>query len=867
MKKLLAALLAVTMCVTALLGLFTLNVSGQISEIYLSDLTYLETSYAGWSTIKINKSVNDGGLRLNNAGSAMSFSRGVAAHANSMVEYDLSTLGAIRFTSYIGVCADGGNGYSSVDFEVKVDGVSLYKSEILYINSKAVLVNVAIPAGAKTLTLLTTSAGDGENSDHSAWFDAKLYTVEENDTLASDIFFEAEQYTLFAGRGMQLNTSALPAGALTGEVIYSVEDPSIASVTPDGYVFGKDLGATVVKAYYPALDMSATTILRVCSDANYTVDEQTWEVREDGDDPVTRDYPAANMAVLPITYGNTNLDVGSSLLMPAPEGDFEITVKVSGGLAYDYQLVGLVAYTGEGSMVTMSRRYHSYLGGNIFCASTFVDNYDDRSTSDPTPAKDAYLKMTKSGNSFTGYYSFDGENWTKISDAIVSEIGSSDELKIGITAMTSSGGYVPVLFTDFTLNGEYVPFSVKSTDPIMQVKTGKTMQTVSSLLGNGDYSDFTYTIEDTTLATVDENGLVTGIKPGITKLTATKGEESQSFVLRVASSKIAGSFDTDVWQIVNPSQNAPSFEGNTAVIKISTGDLGQNKIVSNLVLTTPSTKDFDISVKISGGLSSDYESIGLVAYASNIAAVTMERRSHSWLGGNIFCITNVVDENNSSEASRAAETESGVSTDAWVRLVKEGNSFTGYYSYDGESWTSVGTQINENVSAAEDLKVGLIARSGVYGTDKSATYTDFTYNGTVIPFCVIDKACVALTEEAYRLPVGADASALPETVYCYMESGVFANVAVEWNTEEVDFTCPGVYRITGEAEDLTVQVLLAIGNDFDGDGDENISDVTVLLSYLAGNEDVLAHPVSPDVNGDGEVSISDVTALLGYLAG
>ena len=116
MKKILAALLSVTMCLTAILGLFSLTSTGQISEIYLNELSYLSSSKAGWSEIKLNRSVNDGGLRLNNAGAPMSFAKGVAAHADSIVEYDLSSLSAVRFTSYIGVCADG-----EISMETNVD--------------------------------------------------------------------------------------------------------------------------------------------------------------------------------------------------------------------------------------------------------------------------------------------------------------------------------------------------------------------------------------------------------------------------------------------------------------------------------------------------------------------------------------------------------------------------------------------------------------------------------------------------------------------------------------------------------------------------------------------------------------------------
>ena len=124
-----------------------------------------------------------------------------------------------------------------------------------------------------------------------------------------------------------------------------------------------------------------------------------------------------------------------------------------------------------------------------------------------------------------------------------------------------------------TLNGEEIPFSIKSSDLTMKVAAGKTVQTVSSLLGSGEYGDLSYEVADTTLATVDEKGLVTGIKPGVTVLTATKGGESQSFLLQVFSDKM-NAFDEDTWQIVNPNGNPPSFDGTTAVIGIPTGDFG-----------------------------------------------------------------------------------------------------------------------------------------------------------------------------------------------------------------------------------------------------------------------------------------------------
>ncbi|MBQ9129276.1 MAG: dockerin type I repeat-containing protein, partial [Clostridia bacterium] len=139
--------------------------------------------------------------------------------------------------------------------------------------------------------------------------------------------------------------------------------------------------------------------------------------------------------------------------------------------------------------------------------------------------------------------------------------------------------------------------------------------------------------------------------------------------------------------------------------------------------------------------------------------------------------------------------------------------------------------------------------------------------GTLIPFCVADKACVAYGEEIYRLPVGAEASALPEALLCYMESGIFEEQAVEWNTQGADLTRPGVYEIEGSVDGLTVKALLVVGWDLDGDGKESISDVTVLLNHLSGAEGALIKEATADLDGDGKESISDVTALLNYLSG
>jgi hypothetical protein len=64
----------------------------------------------------------------------------------------------------------------------------------------------------------------------------------------------------------------------------------------------------------------------------------------------------------------------------------------------------------------------------------------------------------------------------------------------------------------------------------------------------------------------------------------------------------------------------------------------------------------------------------------------------------------------------------------------------------------------------------------------------------------------------------------------------------------------------------TLDVTLLPEGDLNADGCVDISDVTVLLSQLAGNS-VIAEDVDQDLNKDGGVDISDITALLNVLAG
>ncbi len=346
---------------------------------------------------------------------------------------------------------------------------------------------------------------------------------------------------------------------------------------------------------------------------------------------------------------------------------------------------------------------------------------------------------------------------------------------------------------------------------VYSIKQGRSAQVVASkVIGDSSLSDLEYKITNESIATVDETGRVYGVVPGVTTLVAknkTTGE-SERIVIQVYLER---STDSGIWEVINPTNNdkSPIVSVNTPKklqMTILTGDI--NGAPQNLFLTDAPEGDFEITIKLSGGLNKDFQSIGLVAYNDRGSMVTMERRSHSYFGGNVFCLS--TSTNGSYQEHYTAETNSAAT--AYVKMTKQGNVFTGYFSYDGENWTKISNTITSpTVAGSSDLKIGLIARSGSYGAEKLVTYENFTLDGTVIPFIPDEEICQLLSEETITLEVGGK---LPESLKAYYNTGKMSDVNVTWDDDGVDYNTAGEYTATATIDDglsVTVKVVITGG--------------------------------------------------------
>ncbi|MGY3205320.1 NPCBM/NEW2 domain-containing protein [Streptomyces sp. TE5632] len=148
------------------------SVAPEDGTTYLSDLTPL-TAVNGWGPVEKDRSngekaAGDGGT-LTIGGRA--WGKGLGVHAHSSVEY--FTAGRCeQVTALVGLDDETG-ARGTVAFEIRADGERVAATGLLT-NSQDAQQLTAEVSGARTVTLVVTDGGDGNEYDHADWADLKI---------------------------------------------------------------------------------------------------------------------------------------------------------------------------------------------------------------------------------------------------------------------------------------------------------------------------------------------------------------------------------------------------------------------------------------------------------------------------------------------------------------------------------------------------------------------------------------------------------------------------------------------------------------------------------------------------------------------
>ena len=135
--------------------------------VYCTDLDWRSASTGSGKIVK-DRSYSGNALRL----AGKTIARGLGCHAPAKFVYDTDGKYA-RFAATVGLDADVGEA-GSVQFVVSADGQQLFSSPVLRGAAATQTVDVPI-RGKKQVTLEVLDGGDGINSDHADWGDARFY--------------------------------------------------------------------------------------------------------------------------------------------------------------------------------------------------------------------------------------------------------------------------------------------------------------------------------------------------------------------------------------------------------------------------------------------------------------------------------------------------------------------------------------------------------------------------------------------------------------------------------------------------------------------------------------------------------------------
>ncbi|GEM_PF-516315 len=381
----------------------------------------------------------------------------------------------------------------------------------------------------------------------------------EAPNLIRNITLDKTVATVVEEEALTLKATIDPVNPDISQIVWSSSNPEVATVDSNGVVVGLKAGKTTI---------TASSKVDASIKAECTVTVLMWPykladgwrfIRENTANKKLLGENKLQMVTLPGDLGE-HTTAQNVLLRDAPKGDFIATVKVNNSaLAKNYQTIALTAYANDTRVISTMRRHHGGLGGNVFELFSYNGGYDEKKLSDNKKDGAAWLKLERVGDTFTGYYSYDNLNWVKIGTANPNnDVTGSQNLKLGLYATNGNGvnAPTPVVFEDFTVNGETIAFAATKTNYVTAIKNPRSItvdkgtafdkialpQTVSATLATGESKDFAVVWSDAgydanTVGTYALTGTLT-MEGGITNPDSLKAsidvevkEKSQSTIV------------------------------------------------------------------------------------------------------------------------------------------------------------------------------------------------------------------------------------------------------------------------------------------------------------------------------------------------
>lgn len=378
--------------------------------------------------------------------------------------------------------------------------------------------------------VLTVTGGCG-NFDYMKLVSDSTLSLTGNDIPVSKVELSGDN-TLKVGNTLQLSATVVPGNATNKKVVYSSSDNSIATVDENGVVTGLKAGKVTITATAEGTTVSASIEIRVANNVPqdfYFEGHEAVPVEGTGSKPLAMPHPTetSESALNGNFVGEINQNFGAKLVFVINASE-AATADVYFNIASPYADSNVFDITVNGEVVNYSASL-SKTGWGTFQEYKF-----------------ATIQLKE------------GKNVIVITVARGS-CGNFDYMRLNSLAELSWAERV---------QPESVTLSADKTT-ITEVGKAQLTATVSP---DADVKYVNYSSSDTTVATVDLNGLVTALKPGTVTITAT-----------TADGKKTGSIEITITEVVLTDyyfegEDAAWTDGSMGAIAMAgAGDIGNAK--------------------------------------------------------------------------------------------------------------------------------------------------------------------------------------------------------------------------------------------------------------------------------------------------
>ena len=296
-------------------------------------------------------------------------------------------------------------------------------------------------------------------------------------------------------------------------------------------------------------------------------------------DNVNTIYPVSGIT---LDKSEVDLLVGQTLNLNATVAPVNATCK---DIIWSSNNPDYVSVDGSGKVTALD-------GGRVTITATTKDNAFVASCviNSIVPVKDISLGYNEVeayvGEEFTMYYTFAPENptdieveWSSSNEnvATVSEDGTVKILSEGeatITVTTNDGGFKDNCIINAT---DYIEATGITIDETLEIAVGESKQLQAQITpSNATSKDIFWLVEDMEIAEISDEGTVTAIKEGTTKIYAYAGSEEGPEAICTVTVKLAGSAEPDLppkdenivtISICKPSTNTINY-GDTLVLHV-----------------------------------------------------------------------------------------------------------------------------------------------------------------------------------------------------------------------------------------------------------------------------------------------------------